>query len=217
MTVFRKVQGLVLWALLSSLLIHAQDRPWPDHYVNKAMANSPVRKGFIVLASGDTLKGLIKVFANNPFYYPVLDTNSNRIQKADLRDIVMMRIYDDSRNATMRIFYDSPPYVDYIKLRGTWNLWRLDGKKKDAAIYDDVLTGSKNHLILVTPKEKIIIYKGGIWYLDDNIDLLLIRFMNQRYKTDVRVQDFTSTKNILFYILDKENARQILPTTNGPS
>jgi hypothetical protein len=215
MNVFRKVQGLVLWALLSSLLIHAQGRPWPDHYANKVMANSPVRKGFIVLASGDTLKGLIKVFANNPFYYPVLDTNSNRIQKADLRDIVMMRIYDDSRNATMRIFYDSPPYVDYIKLPDTWNLWRLDGKKKDVAIYDDVLTGSKNHLILVTSRERIIIYKGGIWYLDDNIDLLLIRFINQRYKTGVGVEHFQSTRDIIQNILDREVDRESFPGTSS--
>jgi len=93
----------------------------------------------------------------------------------------------------------------------------LDGKKKDVAIYDDVLTGSKNHLILVTLREKIIIYKGGIWYLDDNIDLLLIRFMNQRYKTGVRAEDFKSTSDMIDYILDKESARQILPTINGPS
>ena len=117
-----------------------------------------------------------------------------------------MTVFRKVQGLVLCIFYDSPPYVDYIKLPDTWNLWRVDGKNKDVAIYDDVLTGSKNHLILVTPRERITIYKGGIWYLDDNIDLLLIRFVNGRYKTGVTKGNFNTTKDIIDYILGEESS-----------
>jgi hypothetical protein len=34
-------------------------------------------------------------------------------------------------------------------------LWRVDGKKKDVAIYDDMLRFGMHHLIMVTPKARI--------------------------------------------------------------
>ena len=73
------------------------------------------------------------------------------------------------------------------------------------AIYDDVLGLGMHHLIMVTPKARIRLYKGRQWFSDyGKIDLLLVRFMNERYKTGVSVGNFKSRIDIIDYILDKE-------------
>jgi hypothetical protein len=170
------------------------------------MERAPVREGFIVLTNGDTLKGFIKVFPNAPEYYPILDTASNRIQNVIVERISSMRIY---HYPDLWPYYNNSPkgpYVDYIKLPSTDYLWMLVGKKNDVAIYDDEVKGGTNELILVTLKTRITLYKGGIWLLSDNLGLLLIQFINQRYKTGVQSGDFKAMRQIFDYILDKENS-----------
>jgi hypothetical protein len=187
--------------------VSAQVKRWPVNYGSKSMNTAPVRKGFIVLASGDTLKGYIKVFPEGAGFYPILDTVSNEVQKVIVANIAMLRIYDESLFITIRISYDRPPYVDYINMPNSFYLWRLDGRRKDVAICDDVLKGGRiNNLILVTPTERILLFKGGYWFLDHNIDVVLIGFINGRYKTGVSIANFTTTEDIIDYILDKEES-----------
>ena len=59
--------------------VTAQGRSWPVNYGYTPMRRSPPLKGFIVLTNGDTLNGYIKVFAFYD-YYPILDTETNRVQ-----------------------------------------------------------------------------------------------------------------------------------------
>ena len=191
--------------------VPAQGKPWPVHYLNRLKDAAPVTEGFIVLTDGDTLRGFIKLFTINSSYYPILDTRSNQIQDVGVWQIESMHIYDNSPNG---------PYVDYIHLPNQGILWRLDGKRKDVAIYDDVLKGGWGiRMILVTPKARIKIYSGSAYifhhgYSDEH--LLLIRFINQRYKTSVKDEDFTSTQEIIDYILDKEQGLLENPRPEKP-
>ena len=174
--------------------VTAQGRPWPVNYGYTPMRRSPPLKGFIVLTSGDTLKGYLKVFAFHDFY-PILDTGTNQVQDIYFPDIASMRIYGGPQG-----------YIDYVNLGDKHFLWRLDGRQKDVAIYDDMLHMGMHHLIMVTPKARITIYKGRQWFeYYDKIVPLLIGFINDRYKTGVSVGNFKTTKDIIDYILDQEN------------
>ena len=181
--------------------VTAQRRPWPINYGYTPMRRSSPLKGFIVLTNGDTLKGYIKVFAFYA-YYPILDTGTNKVQDIYFSDIGSMRVYFNSP-------YNNGPqgYIDYVNLGDRHFLWRLDGKKKNVAIYDDMLRLGMHHLIMVTPKVRITLYKGRQWFeYYDKIDPLLIRFINERYKTGVSMGNFKSRKDIIDYILDKESS-----------
>jgi len=186
--------------------VTAQGRSWPVNYGYTPMRRSPPLKGFIVLHSGDTLKGYIKVFAFHD-YYPILDTGTNKVQDIYFSDIGSMRIYNNGpyNNGP----YNNGPqgYTDYVNFGDRHFLWRLDWKKKDVAIYDDMLHMGMHRLIMVTPKARITLYKGRQWFeYYDKIDPLLIRFINERYKTGVSDGNFKSRGEIIDYILDKENS-----------
>ena len=190
---------LILLLVLFRLTVPAQGVPWPVKYGNMPMRRSPPLKGFIVLTSGDTLKGYIKVFAFYAFY-PILDTATNKVQDIYFPSIGSMRLYSHSPDD-----YSFKGYTDYVNLGNKDFLWRLDGKKKDVAIYDDMLGLGMHHLIMVTPKARITLYKGRLWFSEyDKIDFQLIRFINDRYKTGVSEGDFKSREDIIDYILDKE-------------
>jgi hypothetical protein len=177
--------------------VTAQGRSWPINYGYTPMRRSPPLKGYLVLTSGDTLEGYIKVFAFYAFY-PILDTGTNRVQNIFFQNIASMRIYDSTPQG---------PYTDYVHLPNENFLWRLDGRKKDVAIYDDMLRPGVHHLIMLTPKARITLYKGRQWFeYYDKIDPLLIRFINERYKTGVSDGNFKSRGEIIDYILDKENS-----------
>lgn len=172
----------------------AQGRPWPVRYGYTPMQRSAPMRGFIVLTNGDTLQGYIKVFAFYG-YYPILDTATDKVRNIDFSNIRSMHIYNMGPRG----------FIDYVHLPKENFPWKLDGKTKDVAIYDDILRLGTYHLIMVTPKARITLYKGRQLYSHyDKIDPLLIRFINERYKTGVKNEDFKSTQEIIDYILDKE-------------
>jgi hypothetical protein len=176
----------------------AQGVVWPKHY-HIRFGRAPIKEGFIVLTQGDTLKGSIMVLAINPDSYPILVSGAQRVQEVFLPNIAHMRIFDGKGGW---------PYFDYINLHFTWFLWRLDGKKKDVAIYDDTLRGGDHHrVILVTPTTRVRIYNGQDWAFNNSwLISRLTRFINRRYHAGVKKEDFKSTQDIFDYILDKENA-----------
>ena len=176
----------------------AQEVVWPGHSHNKH-AISLIKEGCIVLTQGDTLKGSIQVLHNNPDAYPILVKGTKFVREIPVPYIASMRIYDDKPGGS---------YVDYINFPYTWYLWRLDGRTKHVAIYDDQLRGGHHvHMILATPTARIRICKSTAWpFYNSKLNSVLIRFVNQRYKTGVREGDFKSTKEIIDYILDKEEA-----------
>ena len=180
--------------------VTAQGRSWPVNYGYTPMRRSPPIRGYIVLTNGDTLNGYIKVFAFYAFY-PILDTGTGKVQDIYFSDIGSMRVYFNSPYD-----YSFKGYTDYVNFGDRHFLWRLDWKKKDVAIYDDMLHTGMHHLIMVTPKARITLYKGRQWFsMYDKIDSLLIRFINERYKTGVSLGTFKSREDIIDYILDKES------------
>jgi hypothetical protein len=200
MPVTSKFWLMILLLVLFRLTVPAQGRPWPVNYGNTPMQGSHPIRGFMVLTNGDTLKGYIKVFAFFD-YYPILDTGTNKVQDIYFSDIESMRIYNNSPDD-----YSFKGYTDYVNFGDRHFLWRLDWKKKDVAIYDDMLHMGKHHLIMVTPKARITLYTGRLWFSHyDKIDSLLIHFINERYRTGVSEGNFKSMKEIIDYILDKEN------------
>ena len=66
--------------------------------------------------------------------YPILDTGTNKVQDIYFSDIGSVRIYMIGPD-----YYSYQGYIDYVNLGDRHFLWRLDGKKKDVAIYDDML------------------------------------------------------------------------------
>jgi hypothetical protein len=197
MTVFTKVQGLVVWALLSSLLIHAQERKWPVQYRTRMDNGAPIKEGYIVLKNEDTLRGFIKVLPITNSY-PILDTGNNQLCDIDVKDISMMRLYDIST---------AGPYNDFFNLGYKHFLWRLIGKKGDISMYDDELKSGILQITIFTPTKKIRLYSKWTWFIyNSNIDRMLVHFINRRYKVRVSEDDFKSTSDMYQYILDKESA-----------
>ena len=192
---------MTLLLVLFGLTVPAQGRTWPINYGYTPMRRSTPIRGYIVLTNGDTLNGYIKVFAFYG-YYPILDTVTDKVQDIYFSDIRSMRIYNNSPYD-----YSFKGYIDYVNFGDKNFLWKLDGKKNDLAIYDDMLRLGMHHLIMVTPKARITLYKGRQWFENyDKIVPLLIRFINERYKTGVTEGNFKSIQEIIDYILDQEEA-----------
>lgn len=191
---------MTLLLVLFGVTVPAQGRPWPIKYGYRPMRRSPPIRGYIVLTNGDTLNGYIKIFAFYN-YYPILDTAINKVKDIDWSNIRSMHIYGNDPYD-----YSFKGYIDFVHLLPQENfLWRLDGKKQDVAIYDDMLVLGMHHLIMVTPRARIALYKGRQLYsYYDKIDPLLIRFINERYKTGISLENFKSREEIIDYILDKE-------------
>jgi hypothetical protein len=189
---------VILLLLLFQHEAPAQGVVWPGHSHYKH-AISLIKEGFIVLTQGDTLKGSIKVLRNNPGAYPILVKGTNFVREIALPCIASMRIFDDKPGGS---------YVDYINFPYTSYLWRLDRRKKHVAIYDDQLRGGNHfHMILATPTARIKIYKSTAWpFYNSKLNGILIRFINERYKTGVSEGNFHSIQEIIDYILDREEA-----------
>jgi hypothetical protein len=189
---------VILLLTLFQQVVQAQEIVWPRHHRIKN-GRAPIKEGFIVLAKGDILKGSIMLLTNGSDAYPILVTATKLVREIALPYIASMRIYDDKPGGS---------YFDYINFPYTWYLWRLDGRKRHVAIYDDQLRGGNHfHMILASPTNRITVYKSTAWpFYNSKLNGILIRFVNQRYKTGVQEGDFKSTKEIIDYILDKEEA-----------
>jgi hypothetical protein len=97
-------------------------------------------------------------------------------------------------------------HTDFVNMNFEHCLWRLIGKKNKAAIYDNVLTSGIFKMVLVTPNKRIWLYSGLTWFFHNGkMDYLLIRFINKRYKTFFKEENFRATKDMIQFILDRED------------
>jgi hypothetical protein len=81
-----KTQFLIFFIVFSINSIRAQEKSWPIHYRTRMDANAPVREGYIVLKSNDTLWGFVKLLSITPSY-PILDSKQIGSFKSGDRDI----------------------------------------------------------------------------------------------------------------------------------
>lgn len=190
---FLKTRSVLFFLTLFSNGMHAQERTWPIQYRTRIDKGAPIKEGFIVRNNNDTLKGFIKLLPISN-YYPVLDTGTNIVKDVYFNDIILMRVFDHSTEG---------PFTDFVNLHYKQTLWRVLGKKNNVSICDMALQMSSK-TILFTPNKRIKIFGvwASFWHGEDN---LLIKFMNKRYKTTLKDEDFKATQDMIDYILDKEN------------
>jgi hypothetical protein len=193
---FSKTHKLLFFLILFSTCIWAQERKWPVQYGNRLNNSAPIWEGLIVLKNNDTLKGFIKLLLFTSAY-PILDTGTNKVQDVNINDISLMRLYAHSPDG---------PFTDFINMNYHPILWRLLGRKNKIAIYDNALKSGIIKMILVNPNKRIWLYNGFTWFFNGgNMNHLLIRFINKRYKTSFKEKDFRATQDMIQYILDKED------------
>jgi hypothetical protein len=212
---------------LASLLIltgcfgsrqRALDRKWPGY--KRVAFNSdaliPVGVGEIIKKNKDTLKGYIKMLTdyyavpapglrdvtkiNDVSLLPFGKEEKTDIIKVDLEDIDFVRI---------RLARDTAP-TDYMPLRS--EMWQMLGRKgrtsvcyqvwtdlytKGSFFYEMFLvTGNKLTEIPITGANSGPFHPRYKYIVD---------FINKRYGEHMTVKDFGSRKDMVNYLLDKEN------------
>ena len=192
-----------------------QTRPddWPvtlgRHWLYSPMYNDTrVQKGYIVLKSGDTLRGHMKVlpyshgiFTAIPLLLPGGSTTYD-IRSVKRENISSIRIYEDSSE-------NKNDFTDFFNLGDNHALWRLLARKNELSIYDDYSSCFGHpfgeEMIIAGNNKRIVIYKNT-FYPEDVLPAVL-KFANKRYKAHFTANSFTDENALLNYILDS-SARQ---------
>ncbi len=201
---------LLLLVLLSPVTRAQHALVWPVHYDlqrGRWYNEAPVKEGYIVQTSGDTLRGFIKLLpAIYTNYYPVLDTATHKLRSARTSTITTIRIYDHTPEG---------PFAEYVNLHYKQNLWRVDSKAGAVALYDNTPKGRIQKYILVSNSKRIKLYSSFAWLITNgNTDAMLLRFIRKRYKLVMMENDFKSTGNMYAFIVNKEVER--LAQSNAP-
>jgi hypothetical protein len=163
-----------------------------------------VRQGYILLKSGDTLGGRMKVlpYAHGIFdFIPLLPPGKQErkdIMVVEKETIDYVRIYPDSLRTDSSV-------TDFINLEGK-DLWRLLAKKNDVGIYDNFFPGISRpfgeEMILFEKNKKTRIFHNAFY--NEEVLPLLVKFINRRYRSHVTEADFEDARAMIRYILDKE-------------
>jgi hypothetical protein len=169
------------------------------------------------------LHGLIRYNGTN--LVQVISDNermaAQNIENFSNYNIQYYRIYNDSSAPSECFadyaFLDSDFKLTHdITLRG--RLWRQLGKNGNVGIYDDFtylsyystrpvkFYDSRDaqifHMLLLTDKGASLIYRSPSFR---GISGSLLRFINRRYHVHLHRPDFKTVRNMIDYILDKEN------------
>jgi hypothetical protein len=198
---FRKLIYLLCTIPLSNFAL-CQLNKWPEHYDSKSAQNAPAESGFILLSSGDSVKGYIKLI---PFTksYPILPAGKSEVVDISIEKINYIRINAHS------VVEDSY-FTDLVYL-GKWGVWRLIKSKGQVGIYDNILTaptfvyGTK--MILTNGSKKTKIY-GELPFVLHNgqIDPLLRKFIRKHYGDSFSKKDSKTTQELINFIVEKSVA-----------
>lgn len=154
-----------------------------------------VQQGYIVTNQSDTLKGVIRI---SPHLndYPVMESLTHTIRTVHLKDIAVMRVYNDSSKRT---------YTDWFDIHYKSRPWILLTKKNGVALYENTRP-SWPLVILVTPHERIKpIRELPLFFHGSDYNAELRRFIRKRYNTTV--EDGDRSEKLFAYIVEKENER----------
>ena len=191
-----------------------QPRPddWPvtlgRQWLYSPMYNETrVQEGYIVLKSGDTLNGHMKVlpyshgiFTAIPLLPPGGSTTYD-VRSVTREKISSIRVYGNSSET-------GNDFTDFFNLGDNHELWRLLARKNELGIYDDYSSCFGHpfgeEMIIAANGKRIVIYKNT-FHREDVLPALL-RFMNKRYKTHFTAHSFENKNAIFNYILEKENS-----------
>lgn len=195
LSVFLKAGLICSVFLLPVRNAKAQGDRWPVHYGKLIDDDAPVVKGVLLLQSGDTLSGWIKLLRFRKGY-PLWPGPGSGVADVGLRQIRSMRL---------DIPFMKEDHTDFVNIGYKPYLWRRDGQKGDAAIYDNELNANGTLMILVKAGRIVKLYHKMAWVLHDgNVDPLLVKFIDKRYKLSLRETDFRTRQALIDFILDKE-------------
>lgn len=188
---------------------HAHFKERSDYYT------ASIGVGYIIKKDNDTLNGYIKMLQYNKnepssYYIPIMPfgkEKANEIINVDRKDIdriiVNVKLPDTNSNSN-----------EYVNLYDT-DMWILLGKNGAVGIYYNFWHISSRHskeeIILVTKKSKTLIYNSnalGIY----NGRKVFLRFINKNYKLNLGQNNFKDEKEMMNYILNKENKQETSKT-----
>jgi hypothetical protein len=155
-------------------------------------------EGVVILPKGKTSEGELIHFVEN-------QSENNLYNYKTSDEINFLKIYSDSTNHMC--------HTDFYNLHQKYNLlkyWRLIGKKGEINIYDDFQyeggNGNKHgymkKIVMANKSDLIYIYKRKPFC---TILGTLRRFVNKRYKYNLNKTHFSNIRQIIDYILEKEN------------
>lgn len=194
-SVFLKAGFLCAVFLLSVSTARTQERRWPIHYGRHIYDDARVVKGFLLLKNGDTLRGWIKLLPYG-LAYPLWPGEGSEVSEIELRNIRYIRL---------EIPFMKDDHTDLVNLGYKRFLWRRDGQKGNAAIYDNELGANGTMMILVNGEKIVKLYHKMSWILHGgNTDRMVVRFIDKRYKLSMRTKDFQTRQEMIDTILDRE-------------
>jgi len=167
--------------------------------------------GYIVLMNADTLKGIIDI-TNGTNDIPFLPLDKNQPSDVILikrENISFIRIYKPLCKDSINI---DTSFTDFVNLNGRF-LWRLVLKGNDVSIYNNYFGGQsfKNQMIMDSKFERVKMFNYISYkFHRRNLKFLLLKFINKRYKTELREKDFNSTNDTVRYLVHIENDKKEL-------
>ena len=192
---------------------------WPLGFSKKRSHYIPVKPGIIILNNNDTIKGLINFLfdLHRTMYVKILpDNSSGRINEwkpfFPNSSITHIRIFKEPLNQEECV-------TDFYNLSNKYNLenyWRMLGKRNNISIYDNFRYNNGDYnsdnafltkMVLTNYNQCLTLYQ---WRPFNSTKGSLKRFINKRYKANVHKSDFKTIRQMIDYILDKENEKEAL-------
>jgi hypothetical protein len=195
---------MVVMLVLLSVCCRAQEIKWPIHYRTWTDQLAPVKKGYIILNNNnkDTLRGYVKLLPYTLFY-PILDAGTKKVRDVYIEDIESMRLFGSS--------LADRQFDEYFNLHYRGDMpWRLDGERKNVAIYDDAIKSGAVHRIILVKNSGIMKLRSGVSFLlhEKEIEDVLLGVINKRYHKHFEQENFNSAREMINYILDHESRDQ---------
>ncbi len=220
---FSKLPLSLLFILIFSSTLNAQSARWPDRFYNKGRGQryneAPIQNGYVVLKSGDTLTGEIKIPPFDGPYCSILP----RGKEISIKNII--DFYPKEIKAILvynNFAYPETTAFESLNHNGKMWLWRLLSKRDSTAINDDVVQTSSDsvkgfkyqdpskkgyysmRMILISGNQRIKIFQ---WPRLEKASNLILKFINKRYGMNFSVDHFKTAQAMFEYILNMENNR----------
>ena len=196
----------------------------------------PIGKGTVYTKNEGNLKGLIFIQpighkeTRGPYIPPeirLFPEFFNTLYKEQLRCTTLYRKFAvkevDSLSMLLPQPYGGGDFTLFVNFKNK-EMGRLNGRKGDISIYDFCVNGNNEPIswytnkLYYTTRRMLLINKSDTFtifnfnpvffsYSDNRASKRIVKFINKRYKIGVTVKDFANPREMLEYIIDKENER----------
>jgi hypothetical protein len=208
---------LVICAFLSTGHVLGQSAPWPpadwqdtsvQYKTNGRGVHFSYRnfKGRMVLNTGDTLSGYLRLYGSHCFLLQQGQTVPADKSPADIKLILA-----DYGPLTVTL-------VNLHRYSLGRYFWRVLAKKGNVTIYDAMNRNEWNYandlnrlgtsMVLYTGSRRIKLY-GELSEFSYHPEKRLLEFINKHYQQSFQQQDFKTNRDMISYILDQENKNEL--------